>query len=303
MWLIYTIALLIILCLVLFSSRLIKHQIGLQFKILISCLLELDKGLYIEYESNASIILFTSNNRGSITIFLIENYGLVYVTIESVNTDNYIEKKEWFFLEEMNQYLIFDEIITSFFKEYNSYVFSPKKIKQCIHKTTEKTKNIKLKPVFTKHNLPQSSFFLVFKSISILTKNKNVSNQCKFEILFFGCLVSYNTITKSKKDVLWEDYIILLMHYLDCLSLTKQIECLLLYFENRIELYTKQLKFIKENNNPDYDVLYHYFFEKPFSSKFKIKPKDWDKNNFIKLLNDLIKDIEDKTVQLDLLAS
>lgn len=303
MWLIYTIALLAILCFVLYTSRIVKHQIGLKFKILISCLMELDKSLRVEYESNESIILFSSNNRGSITIFLFENYGLLYVTIESVNENNYIEKKEWFFIEKMNQYLIFDEIITSFFKEYRSYVFSPKKIKQSIHKIAEKTKNIKIEPIFSRHNLPQSSFFLAFKSIEIIAKNKNVSNQSNFEILFFNCAVCYQKMNKTKYNLHWQDYIILLTQYLDNQSLTKQVENLADYFDYRITLYSKQIELIKNDANPDYDLLYYYFFEKPLTTKIKIKHREWEKNNFAKMLQTLITQIEDKIEQLELLSS
>lgn len=303
MWLIYTIALLAILWFVLYSSKIVKQQIGLKFKTLISCLLELDKSLKVEYESNESIILFSSNNRGSITIFLFENYELLYVTIESVNTDNYIEKKEWFFIDKMNQYLIFDEIVTSFFKEYKSYVFSPKKIKQSIHLTAEKTKNITIEPVFSKKNISQSSFCLAFNNTKILIPYKNTNSQSNFEILFFNCAICYQKINKTKYNLQWQNYIALLTQYLDNQSLSKQIENLNDYFDYRITFYSKQIELIKNNANPDYDSLYYYFFEKPFSTKIKIKHGDWDKTNFIKTLQILIKEIENKTIELELLSS
>lgn len=303
MWLIYTIALLAILCFVLYTSKIVKHQVGLKFKILISCLLELDKSLKVEYESNESIILFSSNNRGSITIFLFENYELLYVTIESVNTDNYIEKKEWFFIDKMNQYLIFDEIITSFFKEYKSYVFSPKKIKQSIHMTAEQTKKINIENIFSHKNISQSSFCVAFNNTKTLIPYRNINSQCNFEILFFNCAVCYQKINKTKYNLQWQDYIALLTQYLDNQSLSKQIESLTDYFDYRITFYSKQIELIKNNTNPDYDSLYYYLFEKPFSTKIKIKHGNWDKTDFIKTLHLLITEIETKTTELELLSS
>lgn len=303
MWLIYTIAILAILCFVLYTSKIVKHQIGFKFKILISCLLKLDKNLRVEYESNESVILFSSNNRGSITVFLFENYELLYVTIESVNTDNYVEKKEWFFIDKMNQYLIFDEIITSFFKEYKSSVFSPKKIKQSIHMTAEKTKNKNREHFFSKKNISQSSFCLAFNNTKTLIQYKNTNSQSNFEILFFNCAVCYQKINKTKYNLQWQNYIVLLTQYLDNQSLSKQIENLTDYFDNRIRFYSKQLQLIKNDANPDYDSLYYFFFEKPFSTKIKIKHGDWDKKDFIKTLHILIKKIEDKTIELELLSS
>ncbi|MET3029412.1 hypothetical protein ABXT06_22240 [Flavobacterium sp. UW10123] len=302
MSLIYITAILAILSLALYILKTAKGQIGSKFKILVSCLLKLDKNLKIEYQSNESIILFSSNNRGSISIFLFENHKLLYLTMESVNTDNYIEKKEWFFISQMNQYLIFDEIITSFFKECRSDVFSPKKIKQSIHLAAEQTKNINLEPVFSKKNISQSSFCLAFSNIRILAPLKNANIQNSFEILFFNCAVCYQKIDKAKCSLQWQDYIVLLAQYLDNQSLSKQIGNLTGYFNYRIAFYTKQLELIKNGADPDYDSLYYYFFEKPFSTKVKIKREDSDKRKFIETLHILIAEVENKTAELESLS-
>lgn len=303
MWLIYTIALLAILGFVLYTSKIVKHQVGLKFKILITCLLELDKNLKVEYETNESIILFTSNNKGNITIYLVENHGVLYVSIESVNIQNYIEKKEWLFIDKMNQYLIFEEITTNFFKEYQSYVFSPKKIKQMIHKSAEKTKSIKIESIFSINNLPQSSFCLAFNSIKILSWNKRISNPSNFEILLFNCVVCYQKIKETNSKFQWQDYINLLIQYLDNQNLAQQIEHLNNYFDHRIILYSEQIELINTNNNPDYNLLYYCFLEKPLNTKMRSKYKQWDKDNFEKLIKDLIKELEDKITQLILLSS
>lgn len=302
MWLIYTIALFVILYFVLYTSKTVKHQLALKFKTLITCLLQLDKNLKIEYESNESIVLFTSNARGSISVFLIENYGLLFVTIESINTQNYIEKKEWLFIDKMNQYLIFDEIVTGFFKEYKSQVFSPKKVKQIIHSSAEKTKNIKIEPIFSKNNLSQSSFCIAFNTVKILAQNKNINNQSSFEILLFNCVVCFQKINKTKNNLQWQEYINLLTQYLENQRLTKQIENLASYFDHRISLYTEQLELIQSNTNPNYNLLYYYFFEKPLSTKTKIKHREWDHIHFVKTMLIMIAEIEDKTVQLERLS-
>lgn len=303
MWFIYTMALVAIPSFVIYTSRIVKYQIALKFKILITCLLELDKNLKVEYETNESIILFTSNNKGNITIYLVENYGVLYVSIESINIQNYIEKKEWLFIDKMNQYLIFDEITTSFFKEYQSYVFSPKKIKQMIHKSAEKTKSIKLESIFSKNNLSQSSFCLAFNSIKILSLDVTISNPSNFEILLFNCVVCYQKIKETNSKFQWQDYINLLTQYLDNQSLVQQIEHLGNYFDHRIILYSEQIELINNNNSPDYNLLYYCFFEKPLNTKTRTKHKEWDQINFEKLLNDLIKELENKITQLTLISS
>jgi len=299
---IYAIALLSVLCFMLYIFKTAKNQIGTKFKILVSCLLKLDKNLKVEYQSNESIILFSSNSRGSISIFLFENHELLYLTMESINTDNYIEKKEWFFIGKMNQYLIFDEIIAGFFKECKSDVFSPKKIKQSIHLAAEQTKSINLEPIFSKKNISQSSFCLAFNNIEMLIPLGNINIQNRFEILFFNCTVCYQKINKAKFNLQWQDYIVLLAQYLDNQSLSKQIENLTHYFNCRIAFYSRQLELIKNGSDPDYDSLYYYFFEKPLSTKAKIKRKDSDKTEFIKALQLLIAEIEDKTAEIESLS-
>ena len=222
--------------------------------------------------------------------------------MESVNTDSYIEKKEWFFIGKMNQYLIFDEIITGFFKECRSDVFSPKKINQSIHLAAEQTKGIKLEPIFSAKNISQSSFCLAFNNIGLLVPLRNVNSQNRFEILFFNCAVCYQKIDKAKFNLQWQDYIVLLAQYLDNQSLSKQIESLTHYFNCRIAFYSKQLELIKNDESPDYDLLYHYFFEKPFSTKVKIKREGSDKTEFIKALRIVMAEIENKTAEIELLS-
>lgn len=302
MWVICTIVLFAILCVVIYKSVITRYTIAQKFKILINCLLKLDKNLKIEYESNETVVLFTSNKRGTITISLSENYGLLFVSMESVNIENFIEKKQWFFIEKMNPYLIFDDIITSYFNEYYSLVFHPKRIKQIIYKSAEKTKSIPIESIFFSTNLVQSSFCLAFNSIKIVREIRNITTQTMFEILLFNSVISYEKITRNKYDFEWQDYINILISYLDYQNLTKQIEKTIPYFEHRFSLYSSQLKFIKENDNPDFDVLYYYMFEKPLSIKHKIKDKEYDRINFEETLIMLISEVEEKTTQLELLS-
>lgn len=303
MWILYIAVVFVVVFFLIYKLKKVKHTVAFKYKTLINNLLQLDKNLRIEHESTASIVLFTTNNRGRSTIYLSENQGLLYVSLESISIANYVEKKEWFFIDKMNQYLIFDEIITSFFNDYSTFVFSSKKVKQITNKNIEETKNIQLEHIFTTTNFPQSSFCLAFNNTRIVIENKKISTKTTFEILFFNCVVCYQKIIETKTHFQWQDYIDFLIQYLDIQNLTKQIENITFYFDDRFDLYSKQLELIKNNTTPDYSLLYFYFFEKPLHTKSKIKHTEYEVLHFNNRVNQMILNLEQNTSQLNLASA
>lgn len=294
MWLPYTIALFFILYLSSYFIR-IRKSISSKFKNLIECFQQLDKDLKIEYENAHSVILFTTNNHGSINASFTEFNGILQITIEVLNNQNFIESKEWIFMNSMNQYLIFDEIITTFLENNSVEVIDQKRLKKANYKNVEKIKTISVTNLFLNKNLIQSTFCLAFNSIKILENTNGRNNKSAFELLLFNCTISFQKIKKSNSNYQWSDYLELLIQYLDNKSLLGQIKDSESYFNHRFEFYSKELERIKTNSDPHYEELYFYFYEKPLTVKSNPNLGLWNKVSFINTVLVLICEIEEKT--------
>ncbi len=302
MWFIYSIGLVLILCFIFYSHRAVKLKTLSKFKDLISCLLQFDKNLKLEYENTDMLLLFSISNNGTINIYLVEYNGILYVTIELINDQNHFEKKEWVFMNEMNQFFMFEEILTAYLKENPSSFFHQKKILRLLDKNIEQTKKIPFVNIFTKENLTQASFCLAFNSIKLLSREAPINSKSNFEILLFNCIVSFQKIKFINTNFQWHEYLQMLIHYLESKSLINQIKDIDLFLNHRFAIYSEEIERIKNNSKPNYSTLYYYFFEKPFTTKPKIKMQVSNKTDFAKSLAVTIAAIEEKIIRLELLS-
>ena len=263
-------------------------------------LLQLDKDLVIESFDKDEIILFSSNVKRSITIFFVQYDGIISVIIELTTVENCNKKKEWIFLDNMNQHLIFNSIIKDLEAISNSS-FDPYVLKKWFNKSNQIIQNIVLTNAI--YNIPQSFFCVAFGEIEKINKFQKISTKGCFEILFFNCLITVEKSDIKEQNQLWDQLVSLLVFYLENHNLIKHVKETEKLLKDRLVMYSEEIQLIKSNPYHNYTMLYHYFFLKPLKLRSKIKPKVIQNSNlsktiegaeFSKIMVLMIADIEEK---------
>lgn len=302
MWSIYIIGFLTILSFVIYNTSKKKSSITSKFSILIHLLFKLDKNLVMENTDKNSLTLFSSNIRGTITIFFIQFCGIISIIIESSSLEDRNLIKEWIYLENMNPYLIFNQIINEL-QSFPSTCFDEQLLIKLVKKSNSAIQNTTLTNSYSLYNIAQSYFCIAFTGVKKLNTFQKTSQKGSFEVLFFNCMV---TLTKSdckEQNQLWNELAPLLIFYLENHNLMNQIKDVEKLLENRLNLYLEQIQQIKSNPDYNYNILYHYFFQKPLSlhSKTKLQiiqtsnlSKSIQNADFSKSIRLMIMDIEEK---------
>ncbi|MFV8269957.1 hypothetical protein ACNQGP_08465 [Flavobacterium sp. GT2N3] len=265
-------------------------------------LLQLDKDLIIESSDEDDIILFSSNIRGSITIFFVQYDGIISIIIELTTIENCNKKKEWIFLDNMNQHLIFNSIIKDL-ESFSNSSFDSYVLKKWFDKSNQIIQNTVLTNSNSIYNIPQSFFCVAFSEIEKLNKFQKISTKGYFEILFFNCLITVEKSDVKEQNQLWDQLVSLLVFYLKNHNLIKHVKDIEKLLEDRLVMYSEEIQLIKSNPYQNYTMLYHYFFLKPLKLPSKIKPKVKQNSNlsqtiqsaeFSKIVLLMIADIEEK---------
>lgn len=303
MWITYTIGFLTILSFVIYNAvRKKKSQVTSKFSILIHLLLKLDKKLVVEDGSNDEITLFSSNIRGSIAIFLAQYSGVISIIIESSTIENTSQKKEWIFLDNINQYLIFNHILNDL-KNLNTSSFDHYILKRLVDKSNYSIQKIILSNGYSPYNVAQSLFVIAFSEVEKINDFQKISQKGSFEVLFFNCVVTLQKSDIKQQNELWDQLVALLIFYLENHNLMNQIKDLEKLLEDRLALYGDQIEQIKLNPDYNYNLLYDYFFLSPLSLHSKIKSKVMHTSSlsrkmqsagFSKIILFMIADIEEK---------
>ncbi|MCC9064971.1 hypothetical protein [Flavobacterium piscisymbiosum] len=303
MWTIYSIGFLTILsCIIYNTVRKKKSQVTSKFSILIHLLLKLDKKLVVENGSNDEITLFSSNIRGSIAIFLAQYSGIISVIIESSTIENTSQKKEWIFLDNINQHLIFNHILNDL-KNLNNSGFDHQILKRLVDKSNHSIQRIILSNGYSPYNVAQSLFVIAFSEVEKINDFQKISQKGSFEVLFFNCVVALQKSDSKQQNELWDQLFALLIFYLENHNLMNQIKDLEKLLADRLALYGEQIQQIKLDPDYNYNLLYDYFFLRPLSLHSKIKSKviqtsslsrTMQSAGFSKIVLVMIADLEEK---------
>ncbi len=264
-------------------------------------LLKLDKDLVIESSGKDDITLFSSNIKGSIIIFFVQFDGIISVIIESTTVENCNKNKEWIFLDNMNQHLIFNSIIKDL--EPSNSCFDQHLLKKWLDKSNQTIQNTILTNSNSIYNIPQYFFCVAFGGIEKIKRFQKISTKGCFEILFFNCLITLEKSDVKEQNQLWDQLVSLLVFYLENHNLINQIKDIDRFLEDRLVMYSEEIQLIKCNPNHNYNMLYHYFYLKPLKLHSKIKRKVIQNSGlsktiqsagFSKVILLMIADIEEK---------
>lgn len=216
------------------------------------------------------------------------------------------EKKEWIFLDNTNQHLIFNSIIKDL-EPFSNSSFDPYVLKKWFDKSNQIIQNTVLTNLNSIYNIPQSFFCVAFSEIEKLNKFQKISTKGCFEILFFNCLVIVEKSDVKEQNQLWDQLISLLVFYLENHNLIKHVKDMEKLLEDRLVMYSEEIQLIKSNPYHNYTMLYHYFFLKPLKLPSKIKPKVIQNSGlsktiqsaeFSKIVLLMVADIEEKLLVL-----
>jgi hypothetical protein len=302
MWITYIIGFLTIFFIIIYKASKKKTYITTRFSVLIRLLLKLDKDLVIENKGKDDLTLFSSNIRGSITIFFVQYYGVISIIIEFNTIENSIQKKEWIFLDNMNQYLIFNHIVNDI-QSFSKTSFNQNTINKLVDKSNHTIQNTVLTNAYSSFNIAQSFFCIAFIGIEKINKFQKTSSKGYFEILFFNCLITLEKSDMKQQNQLWDQLVILLVFYLENHNLMNQIQDIESLLGDRLAMYSEEIQLIKSNPNHNYNILYHYFFLKPLKLHSKIKHKVVQNSSLSKTIQSagfskavlfMIADIEEK---------
>lgn len=265
-------------------------------------LLQLDKDLIIESSDKDDVILFSSNSRGSCTIFIVQYDGIISIIIELMTVENCNKKKEWIFLDNLNQHLIFNSIVKDL-EAFSNSSFDLHLLKKWFHNSYQIIQNTVLSNSNSIYNIPQFFFCVAFGEIEKINNFQKINTKGCFEILFFNCLITVEKSDIKKQNQLWDQLVFLLVFYLKNHNLIKQVKDVEILLEDRLVMYSEEIQLIKSNPYHNYTTLYHYFFLKPLKIPSKIKPKVIQNPGFSKTIKDaefskilllMIADIEEK---------
>lgn len=272
MWTIYSIGFLTILFWIINTIRKKKSQVTSKFSILIRLLLKLDKELVVENTSKDDITLFSSNIRGSIAIFFAQYSGIISIIIESNTIENNSQKKEWIFLDNLNQYLIFNYILNNL-QSFHSSSFDHQILQKLVDKSNHAIQKAIFSNGYSPYNVAQSLFVIAFSEVEKINDFQKISQKGSFEVLFFNCVVTLQKSDIKQQNELWDQLVALLIFYLENHNLMNQIKDVEELLENRLALYGEQIQQVKLNPDYNYNMLYDYFFLEPLSLQSKIKSK------------------------------
>ncbi|UUW08447.1 hypothetical protein NLG42_20345 [Flavobacterium plurextorum] len=303
MWTLYSIGFLTILfCIIYNTIRKKKAQVTSKFSILIHLLLKLDKELVVENDGKDDITLFSSNLRGAIAVFFAQYSGIISIIIESNTIENNSQRREWIFLDNLNQYLIFNLILNDLQSFHNSS-FDQQILQKLIDKSNHNMQRTILSNGYSPYNIAQSLFVIAFSEVEKINNFQKISQKGSFEVLFFNCVVTLQKSNIKQQNELWNQLLTLLIFYLENHNLMNQIKDVEKLLTNRLALYGEQIQEIKSNPDYDYNRLYDYFFVKPLKLHSKIKSKVIQTSSlsrriqmagFSKMVLFMIADIEEK---------
>lgn len=261
-----------------------KSSITSRFGVLIRQLHKLDKNLVMENLDRNEIILFSSNVKGTISIFLAQYEGIVSIILESGTIENSIVKKEWIFLDNVNQLLIFNQIITDI-HSFPKSSFDTPTIERLAHKSNSVIKNIILNNPYSPYNIPQSLFCIAFAEAQQITNFQNISPMGFFEVLFFNCMVLIHRNKPKDQNKLWDQLVVLLVFYLENHNLINHVKDMQRLLQERSSFYSDQMQQIKSDAGHNYNMLYYYFYINPLSLHSKIKLKAMENSSLSKTLH------------------
>lgn len=303
MWTLYSIGFLTILfCIIYNTTRKKKAQVTSKFSILIHLLLKLDKELVVENDGKDDITLFSSNLRGAIAIFFAQYSGIISIIIESNTIENNSQRKEWIFLDNLNQYLIFNHILNDL-QSFHNNSFDPHILQKLVDKSNHNIQRTILSNGYSPYNVAQSLFVIAFSEVDKINNFQKISQKGSFEVLFFNCVVTLQKSDVKQQNVLWDQLVTLLIFYLENHNLMNQVKDVEKLLTERLALYREQIQEIKSNPDCDYNMLYDYFFVKPLKLHSKIKSKVIQTSSlsrriqtagFSKMVLFMIADIEEK---------
>jgi hypothetical protein len=224
MWSIYIIGILTVLSFILYNRfNKKKSRLTSRFSVLIRLLLKLDKELVIESTGEDDLTLFSSNIRGSIAIYMTQYYGIISIIIDSSSIEHSNEKKEWIFLDNSDEYFIFNTIVKDL-HTFSNKSFDYTRLNKWIYKSNNTIQNIKSASFFTNYNKAQSFFCIAFSEMEKINEFQKISQKGSFEILFFNCLVAMEKSIVKQQNQLWDELVTLLIFYLENHNLMNQIK-------------------------------------------------------------------------------
>lgn len=268
-------------------------------QVLIGLFLRINKHLKIEDSSKDEVHLVWISIRGTIRINLSQYGGIIFISIQKGVHDFKSKRKDWIFLDVMDQHLIFNEVIEDLYKISTDWNLGKDHILSLLNESNKSIANIKLENIFFNYNRAAAAYCLAYQSLNAIKKKQSLDDAESFEVLFFLCMVTFERLKKRSKSNLMSMFVNYLLYFLETRNLLIEIKDVPKLVNHRIGMYTEQVHVVKDDFNCNFGVLYYYFFVKPLGLKSASLLVVSQQNKFSSILMPILVELESKLLMLE----
>lgn len=271
-----------------------RNSLKKRNQVLISLLLSINKHFEIEYNSKRKVRLVSTSIRGTFRINVSEYGGITFITIKKGLENFKTKRKDWIFLDVMDQRLIFNEVINDLYKIATEWNLGKERILSLLNESNKSIENLKLENIFFKYNRAAAAYCLAYQGLSSIKKKQTLNEAECFEVLFFLCMISFEKMKKHDADGLLCMFVNYLLYFLEMRNLLVEVKDVAKLVNHRINMYTEQVYIVKNESDYSFGVLYYYFFVKPLGHKSTFRLKVSEQNNFSNILIPILIELENK---------
>lgn len=271
-----------------------RNTVKKRNQVLIGLFLRINKHLKIEDSSKDEVHLVWISIRGTIRISLSQYCGIFFISIQKGVHDFKSKRKDWIFLDVMDQHLIFNEVIGDLYKISTDWNLGKDRILSLLNESNESIANVKLENIFFNYNKTAAAYCLAYQSLNAIKKKQSLDDAESFEVLFFLCMVTFERLKRRSKSNLMSMFVNYLLYFLKTRNLLIEIKDVPKLVNHRISMYTEQVYIVKNDFNCNLGVLYYYFFVKPLGHKSTSPLEIGLQNNFSEILIPKVIELENK---------
>jgi hypothetical protein len=300
MWIVYIIFLLTVMSIAYYGlSGRKRKSLKKRNQVLISLLLNINKHFEVESNSKRKVRLVSTSIRGTFRISVSEYGGITFITIKKGLENFKTKRKDWIFLDVMDQRLIFNEVINDLYKIATEWNLGKERIFSLLSESNKSIETVKLENIFFKYNRAAAAYCLAYQALSSIKKKQNLNEAECFEVLFFLCMVSFEKMKKQDAAGLLNMFVNYLLYFLEMRNLLVEVKDVAKLVNHRINMYTEQVYIVKNESDYRFGVLYYYFFVKPLGHKSAFPLEVSEQNNFSNLLIPALIELENKLTTLE----
>lgn len=264
-------------------------------QVLIELFLRISKHMKIEDNSKNEVHLVWTSIRGTIRVSLSRYGGIIFISIQKGVHDFKSKRKDWIFLEVMDQHLIFNEVIADLHKISVDWNLGKEEhILSLLNESNKSIACVKLKNIFFNCNRVAAAYCLAYQSLNTIKKKQSLDDAESFEVLFFLCMVTFERLKRKNKSNLMSMLVNYLLYFLEIRNLLVEVKDVSKLVNHRIGMYTEQVHIIKSGFNYSFGVLCYYFFVKPLGHKAESPLEIGLQNDFSEILMPIFIELENK---------